>query len=213
MWAARRGRAEPCVSSDMPRLLPLSARPSARIHLRTDRRHGYSQDKSRGRRTFSPRSARMPSLLLWSMTATCRRRVTACTEEMVQRRLAQFNALPHPLIYTPGDNEWTDCHDGQNVKGGDPLSGLRGCATSFSGRAEPRQAQDAVHFVRAKAGICRSSAKTCDGIFGGVTFVTLHIPGSNNGLGRTPEGDAEYADETMPPIWFGCGRLCACQSE
>jgi hypothetical protein len=28
----------------------------------------------------------------------------------------------------------------------------------------------------------------------GVTFVTLHIPGSNNGLGRSPEGDAEYAE-------------------
>lgn len=28
----------------------------------------------------------------------------------------------------------------------------------------------------------------------GVTFVTLHIPGSNNNLGRTPEGDAEYRE-------------------
>ena len=29
---------------------------------------------------------------------------------------------------------------------------------------------------------------------GGVTFATLHAPGSNNGLGRTPEGDAEFAE-------------------
>jgi hypothetical protein len=29
---------------------------------------------------------------------------------------------------------------------------------------------------------------------GGVTFVTLHVPGSNNGLGRAPDGDAEFAE-------------------
>ena len=33
-----------------------------------------------------------------------------CTDEVQGRRLAQFNALPHPMIYTPGDNDWTDCH-------------------------------------------------------------------------------------------------------
>jgi hypothetical protein len=31
----------------------------------------------------------------------------------------------------------------------------------------------------------------------GVTFITLHITGSNNGLGRTPDGDAEYAERTQ----------------
>jgi hypothetical protein len=27
-----------------------------------------------------------------------------------------------------------------------------------------------------------------------VTFVTLHVPGSNNNLGRSPEGDTEFAE-------------------
>src|SRR5262249_41142211 len=39
-----------------------------------------------------------------------------CTDDMLQRRLGQFNAMPFPVVYTPGDNEWTDCHDAQNVK-------------------------------------------------------------------------------------------------
>src|SRR5436305_1442026 len=30
--------------------------------------------------------------------------------------------------------------------------------------------------------------------FGGVTFITLHVVGSNNGLGRAPDGDAEFAE-------------------
>jgi hypothetical protein len=54
-----------------------------------------------------------------------------CTDEMQARRLAQFNAVSHPLIYTPGDNEWTDCHEGQNVKGFDPLERLAKLRTLF----------------------------------------------------------------------------------
>src|SRR4051812_3483151 len=37
----------------------------------------------------------------------------SCTDELWARRLAQFQALRHPVIYTPGDNEWTDCHAGE----------------------------------------------------------------------------------------------------
>src|SRR5262245_55404212 len=47
-----------------------------------------------------------------------------CTDEMLQRRLGQFNSMPFPVIFTPGDNDWTDCHDGQNVKDGKPLERL-----------------------------------------------------------------------------------------
>ena len=32
-----------------------------------------------------------------------------CTDEMYRRSLERFNGLRHPVIYTPGDNEWTDC--------------------------------------------------------------------------------------------------------
>ncbi|HLN86026.1 MAG TPA: hypothetical protein VK200_06175, partial [Candidatus Limnocylindrales bacterium] len=47
----------------------------------------------------------------------------SCTNELWARRLAQFQASVHPFIYTPGDNEWTDCHE-PTVKGGDPLERL-----------------------------------------------------------------------------------------
>ena len=32
-----------------------------------------------------------------------------CTDAMYRKTLARFDALRHPVIYTPGDNEWTDC--------------------------------------------------------------------------------------------------------
>lgn len=116
-----------------------------------------------------------------------------CTDEMVQRRLAQFNAIPHPVIYTPGDNEWTDCH-GPNVKDGNPFERLAKLRETFfpadrslGKRTLPlmRQSQSA-EFAK-----FRENARWD---FGGVTFVTLHVTGSNNGRGRTPEGDAEYEE-------------------
>jgi hypothetical protein len=32
-----------------------------------------------------------------------------CTDAMYQRARDRFNQLRHPVIYTPGDNEWFDC--------------------------------------------------------------------------------------------------------
>src|SRR5947209_3177555 len=46
-----------------------------------------------------------------------------CSDALYARRLAQFNASAHPLIYTPGDNEWTDCRRRSNGAD-DPLERL-----------------------------------------------------------------------------------------
>ncbi len=32
-----------------------------------------------------------------------------CSDEMYRRTREQFNGLRHPVVYTPGDNEWFDC--------------------------------------------------------------------------------------------------------
>lgn len=34
----------------------------------------------------------------------------ACTDERFAAVAAGFATLKDPLVYTPGDNEWTDCH-------------------------------------------------------------------------------------------------------
>src|ERR1700680_9094 len=36
----------------------------------------------------------------------------ACSDALFEKRKAQFDASAHPLVYTPGDNEWTDCRGG-----------------------------------------------------------------------------------------------------
>ena len=34
-----------------------------------------------------------------------------CSDQLYRERLASFHSQRHPLIYTPGDNDWTDCHE------------------------------------------------------------------------------------------------------
>ncbi len=35
-----------------------------------------------------------------------------CLDEAYRRVRDEFNSIPHPVVYTPGDNEWTDCFNG-----------------------------------------------------------------------------------------------------
>ena len=112
----------------------------------------------------------------------------SCSDELLAKRLAQFRASAHPLVYTPGDNEWTDCHDGQGVKGGNPLERLAVVRAMFF-KEEQSLGQRKLPLIR-QGGAYRENARW---EAGGVTFLTLHVVGSNNGLGRTPAGDEEWA--------------------
>jgi hypothetical protein len=118
----------------------------------------------------------------------------ACTDEMLQRRLGQFNAMPFPVIFTPGDNDWTDCHDAQGVKDGKPLERLAKVREIFF-RGEESLGQRKMPLVR-QSQIAEFS-KYRENVrwdMGGIIFATLHVVGSNNGYGRTPETDAEFAE-------------------
>lgn len=37
---------------------------------------------------------------------------TRCSDSSLARTLRELNTIRHPVVYTPGDNEWTDCHRG-----------------------------------------------------------------------------------------------------
>jgi hypothetical protein len=131
----------------------------------------------------------------------------SCTNELWARRLTQFQASAHPLVYTPGDNEWTDCHE-PTFKAGDPqerLVALR--ATFFSGDQTLGHRRFAL--VRQSDGPNPEFIKYRENArwdFGGITFITLHVAGSNNGFGRTAAGDAEYAERNRANIaWLQQG--------
>ena len=108
-----------------------------------------------------------------------------CNDQLFESRRQQFDASRHPFIYTPGDNEWTDCH---NPKAGgfvpeERLAKLR--EVFFSSKKSLGRRKIALEQQPQVPENLRWRR-------GGVLFLTLHIVGSNNNLGRTPEGDAEY---------------------
>jgi len=118
----------------------------------------------------------------------------SCTDELWARRLAQFRASANPLIYTPGDNEWTDCHP-PRVPGVDALERLTKLRSVFF-TGEQSFGQRTLALTR-QSGSTGPFAKYRENVrwdLGGVTFLTLHVVGSNNGLGRAPDGDAEFAE-------------------
>lgn len=124
----------------------------------------------------------------------------ACTNEHQDLRLKQFNSLPQPLIFTPGDNEWVDCHPGQGIQGFDPFERLSRIRKNFFPDDRTLGAR--------RMSVMRQSANPKFSTFvenarwvqGGVTFLTVHATGSNNNLGRTPEGDAEHSERNAANI-------------
>jgi hypothetical protein len=123
----------------------------------------------------------------------------SCTDELWAKRLAQFRASAHPMVYTPGDNDWSDCHE-PTVQGADPLERLAALRTVFfAGDHTLGQRPFALTRQSAEPAFAkyRENARWD---LGGVTFLTLHVTGSNNGLGRTPEGDAEYRERNQADL-------------
>jgi hypothetical protein len=119
-----------------------------------------------------------------------------CTDESFGKVLAQFQQSRHPFVLTPGDNDWTDCH----LLKVDPLERLAKVREMFfpAGRSLGQQTL-AVESQGSdpKFGKFRENLAWT---MNGVTFATLHVVGSNDNKGRTPEMDAEAAERTAANI-------------
>jgi hypothetical protein len=109
-----------------------------------------------------------------------------CSDATYLKRKALFERSVHPFILLPGDNDWTDCH--RPADGGfDPLERLAFLRRVFHSSGHSLGQQPMV--------VERQPAypENMRWELGGAVFVTVHAVGSHNGLGRSREGDAEYA--------------------
>jgi hypothetical protein len=117
---------------------------------------------------------------------------TPCSDENLARVRGYFDTFAHPLIYSVGDNEWTDC-DRPECGGFDPLerlAHLRGLFFAAPGSlgASPMplasQREDPAH---------GTFVENTRWSRGGVTFAALHVVGSNNNLlPDRPGSEAEF---------------------
>ncbi len=102
---------------------------------------------------------------------------SACTDDVYQKELRRFEASRNPLVYTPGDNEWTDCHRPPNPtpEEADPLNRLEYLRGVFYAEDES--------LGRKEIDLQRQSEEYPENARwerGDVTFATLHVVGSNN---------------------------------
>lgn len=117
--------------------------------------------------------------------------VTQCSDEALRRVLGLFNIFDQPLIYTPGDNEWTDCHRTDNGSR-DPLERLATIREMFFGRPESLgRTPIALQHQSADPDYARFVENT-RWERSGVVFATAHIVGSNNNLQRDRAAAGEY---------------------
>jgi hypothetical protein len=116
-----------------------------------------------------------------------------CSDQFLRERRALLDASPRPLVFVPGDNEWTDCHL-QSAGGYDPRERLDALRRLFYpddeslGRQKLRVVRQGDVDPRFRA--YRENTRW---IAGNIVFATLNLPGSNNNLGRNASTDAEHA--------------------
>lgn len=114
-----------------------------------------------------------------------------CSDAMYLARLDLFNSFLAPLIYVPGDNEWTDCHRANNGAY-DPLERLALLRSLFF-PDEHSLGQRTIALKRQSADPAYAAyPENVLWMMKHVVFAGLHVVGSNNNLGRTPAADAEH---------------------
>jgi hypothetical protein len=131
----------------------------------------------------------------------------SCTDERRSVRLAQFQASAHPLIYTPGDNDWTDCWE-ERAGSYDALDRLRSLReTFFAGERSLGTRTVPLNRQSNQVGYA-TFRENVRWTHGGVTFLTLHYV--TEVLGRTFETDAEFAERNAANlVWLRDGFLAA----
>ena len=135
-----------------------------------------------------------------------------CSDGHYRKVRERFAGLSHPVVYTPGDNEWTDCWERGSGEYAPrerlarlretffeaPRRSLGGRPMALVSQEEPPASGGAE--VGPGAGLPENVRWERDGVVG----ATVHLVGSSNGLdpfpGRTAEDDAEVAARTAAAV-------------
>lgn len=128
---------------------------------------------------------------------------TICSDAYFAQVKAQFDTFADPLVYTIGDNEWTDCHRPNNGAY-NPLDRLTKIRSVFFPRPGKTLGR---HPAPVKSQAAQGFPENVAYTRADVAFAAVHIVGSNNGLapwtgntGPTPQQSAEVLGRTAASI-------------
>jgi hypothetical protein len=108
-----------------------------------------------------------------------------CTDDVYTDAIAMFNSFKMPAVYVPGDNEWTDCHRTNNG-GYDNLERLDHLRKAMFADAQSFGQSKMPLDHQGKPG--EKFAENTRFVHGGIVFVGLNIPGSNNNKVNSDKG-------------------------
>ncbi len=126
---------------------------------------------------------------------------TTCTDERFAAVANAFERFSDPLVYTPGDNEWTDCHRANNGSY-NPLERLDAVRSLFFG--DPGQALGERPMAVNPQAAFPENVRWQESR---VVFATLHVVGSNNGLASW--SGLGHTDPTPEQVAEVTGRIDA----
>jgi hypothetical protein len=120
-----------------------------------------------------------------------------CTDELFADRRARLDASRHALVFTPGDNDWTDCRRESNGRM-DPLERLAKLRAMFFadgwslGQARLPLARQETCAERSGVDcVCPALPENRLWTRAGVVFATVHVVGSNDNRGFDARNDEE----------------------
>lgn len=116
-----------------------------------------------------------------------------CPDSVYTDNRDRFDGFDHPLVYTPGDNEWRDCSDKLGR-----LAYLRGVFF-----ADDQSLGDPSMTVQRQSAEFPENALWHDGP---VTFVTVHTVGSDNNSGSSEFGPRNAANIAWLEAAFDAAR-------
>ncbi|WP_244434705.1 hypothetical protein [Afipia sp. P52-10] len=119
---------------------------------------------------------------------------TPCSDAMLQQSLDQMQTFEGPLVYTPGDNEWTDCHR-REAGAFDPRERLTKLRSLFY--ANPGRSLGKTPMVlESQAMVMAEFAPYVENARferNGVQVFSVHVVGSNNGFeAQDPAAASEF---------------------
>lgn len=109
-----------------------------------------------------------------------------CVNQLYTTAVDTFNSFDKPMVYTPGDNEWTDCH----TTAGDPIERLAYIrqtmfATNHSFGKKTLSVEQQPRYPENARWTSHS-----------IVFVTLDVPGSDNNHIADPDADEPNTPRT-----------------
>jgi hypothetical protein len=138
-----------------------------------------------------------------------------CSDQAFLNIKKMFDNFDQPLIYTPGDNEWTDCHRKSNGSY-EPTERLKQVRQIFFGGSKKQTS--AVIKIESQSELFKEYSLYVENqrwSYNKILFVTIHQVGSNNNLDpKVPGAIAEYEARNKANLqWLESGFILANQEQ